>query len=117
MKRFLLLMLIFTLSVAVLAACGSDNKSSQSAENKTSEGTTTTQQGVGDAEKIFAANCSTCHGGNLQGGAGPKLADIGSRLSKDQILSVIQNGKGFMAPNIIKGEEADAVAAWLADKK
>lgn len=109
------MVIVFVLAVGLLAACGSDNKSSQP-NNNTTGGETTPPAGV-DPEKIYAANCSSCHGGNLSGGVGPKLSDIGSRLSKDDILSVIQNGQGIMQGNIIKGEEADAVAAWLADKK
>lgn len=101
------------LAVLLLAACGSDNKATQPGDNTTGGGATT---GI-DPAKVFAQNCASCHGGNLEGGAGPKLSDVGSRLSKDDILAVIQNGKGFMAPNIIKGDDADAVAAWLADKK
>ncbi len=113
MKKLLIMIFVFALVAGLLVACGSDNKSSQPNNNT---GGTSQPAGV-DPEKIYAANCSSCHGGNLQGGAGPKLDDIGTRLSKDDILLVIQNGKGFMGANIIKGEEADAVAAWLADKK
>lgn len=35
-----------------------------------------------DADKVFQANCATCHGGNLEGMNGPALANIGGELSK-----------------------------------
>jgi cytochrome c551 len=45
------------------------------------------------------------------------LSDIGSRLSQEEILNVIENGKNTMPPGLSKGDEAAALAAWLADKK
>jgi quinoprotein glucose dehydrogenase len=49
---------------------------------------------------IFAANCSQCHGANLEGKppAIPSLLDVGSRLSSDHIQSVVQHGQGPMPP-------------------
>jgi quinoprotein glucose dehydrogenase len=57
---------------------------------------------VGSAEvrgrSIFAANCSLCHGENREGKppAIPSLVDVGSRLTGDQIRSVVQHGQGPM---------------------
>lgn len=71
-----------------------------------------------DADKVYQANCATCHGGNLEGVNGPALANIGGQLSEDEIHDIIENGKsGGMPPGLIKGEELDAVAKWLAEKK
>ena len=55
---------------------------------------------------------------NLEGAGGaPALADVGSRLSEEEIHDVIINGRPGMPGNLIKGEEAEAVAKWLAEKK
>ncbi|BCB05681.1 cytochrome c551 [Bacillus sp. KH172YL63] len=89
----------------VLAACGGDGDSTE------------TSSGGVDPEKIVTNKCTSCHGGNLEGGMGPALKNIGAELSKDQILETIQNGKGQMPPGLIKGEEAEAVAEWLSNKK
>jgi cytochrome c551 len=70
-----------------------------------------------DPEKLFNQKCSSCHGGNLEGGVGPKLSDVGSRLSQDEIESTIANGKGSMPPKLLEGDDASAVAEWLANKK
>lgn len=70
-----------------------------------------------DPEKLFNQKCSSCHGGNLEGGVGPKLSDVGSRLSQDEIESTIANGKGQMPPKLLEGDDASAVAEWLANKK
>jgi quinoprotein glucose dehydrogenase len=47
---------------------------------------------------IFGANCSLCHGTNREGTppAIPSLVDVGSKLSDDQIASVVQHGQGPM---------------------
>ena len=100
----------------VLGACGGgDDNASEPADDATNDnGAATTDV---DAEAVVQQNCASCHGGNLEGGAGPALEDVGSRLSEEEIHDVIVNGKGAMPPGVIKGEEADAVAAWLAEKK
>ncbi|WP_252393400.1 cytochrome c [Hydrogenibacillus sp. N12] len=53
----------------------------------------------------------------MSGGAGPDLRQVGARLSEDEILSIIENGKGTMPGGLLKGDDAKAVAAWLAEKK
>lgn len=101
-----MLALIFG-SALVLAACGGDDKESS--------GSSTQSEG----EKITMQKCATCHGGNLQGmGKTPNLNEVGSRLSEEEILDIIENGtsKG-MPPGLIKGEDAEKVAAWLAEQK
>ncbi|MGE6754502.1 cytochrome c551 [Rossellomorea sp. NPDC071047] len=100
-----LLGIVFGASL-VLAACGGGGE----------ESTETSSGGV-DPEKIVNNKCTSCHGGNLEGGMGPALNKIGADLNKDQILEVIQNGKGQMPAGLIEGEEAEAVAEWLANKK
>ncbi len=69
------------------------------------------------AEQIFKQNCASCHGQDLSGGVGPNLQKVGSKYSKDQIKDIIANGRGAMPAGIIKGEDADKVAEWLAAKK
>jgi cytochrome c551 len=70
-----------------------------------------------DPEKLYNQKCSSCHGGDLAGGVGPKLSDVGSRLSQEEIESVIANGQGSMPPKLLEGDNASAVAEWLANKK
>jgi cytochrome c551 len=71
-----------------------------------------------DAEKIVKANCTSCHGGNLEGqGNAPSLKDVGSRLSEAEILDVIHNGRGGMPAHVIEGAQAEVVAEWLSKQK
>jgi hypothetical protein len=32
-------------------------------------------------------------------------------------LDILQNGRGTMPGGLVKGEDAETLAAWLADKK
>ncbi|TQR20261.1 cytochrome c551 [Psychrobacillus vulpis] len=116
MKKKLLAVLFA--AVLMLAACGGA-KESKPADTSTDTGTTTTTETASvDPEKIVKAKCTSCHGGNLEGqGSFPALSDVGSRLSNDEILNVIENGRGGMPGGLITGDDAKAVADWLATKK
>jgi mono/diheme cytochrome c family protein len=76
-------------------------------------------EGNAKAEALFKANCMSCHGANMEGGFGPNLTKIGSRLSKDQIAAQITNGGGDMPAQGKKVAAADIeiLAAWLAGLK
>ncbi|MCL6570365.1 MAG: cytochrome c [Bacillus sp. (in: Bacteria)] len=105
MKKKLLTVLMGTALVMGLAACGggADDKDTASS----SEG-----------QKIYDQKCSSCHGADLTGANGPDLTKVGAKLSKDDILAVIENGKpGGMPANVATGDDADKVAEWLAAKK
>jgi mono/diheme cytochrome c family protein len=71
-----------------------------------------------DIKKIFATNCSLCHGAyGMQAGGrggGPKLA--GTPSSRDQIVDRIANGKqGLMPPfgKVLKEEQIQALADYI----
>ncbi|MDV7763907.1 cytochrome c551 [Peribacillus sp. CSMR9] len=97
-----------------LAACGGNDDAADKEPAKNSE---TTTAGAGDAAKIYENKCSSCHAVNLEGGVGPNLTKVGSRLSKADIEKVIANGQGAMPKAIIQGKEASMVAEWLAEHK
>lgn len=99
-------------AVLVLGACGGG-------DDKAKEETPDTGGDVAmvDAEAVVNQSCVTCHGGNLEGASGPALDKIGAKLSEAEIHDVIINGQGGMPPKIIEGEDADAVAKWLSEKK
>lgn len=97
----------------ILAACGGND---DNAGEEANSGGATTADGS-PAAKTYQNKCLSCHGENLEGGVGPKLSDVGSRLSKEDIENVIANGKGQMPAGILQGEEASQVAAWLSEKK
>jgi mono/diheme cytochrome c family protein len=96
-----------------ISACsGGDEETKQ--DNSPSE----KQEQTADAgDALFQQSCASCHGGDLVSGGAPDLDKIGSKYSKDEIEAIIVNGQGGMPGGILKGEDADAVASWLAEKK
>ncbi|MDN7244437.1 cytochrome c [Planococcus shenhongbingii] len=103
-------------SALVLGACGGGgDEAAPPADTPDSAGTEETSV---DPEQVVQQNCISCHGENLEGaGNFPALNNVGARLSEEEIRGVIENGKGAMPAGIIEGEEADAVAKWLSEKK
>jgi cytochrome c551 len=110
MKKKLLALLMGT--SLVLAACGGNEEAEEP-----KDGTETTTADAGEDAKLFNNKCSSCHGQNLEGGVGPALEKVGSKLSQEDIEKIIQEGKGAMPPGLLEGEEASQVASWLATKK
>jgi len=115
-------------SALMLAACGGGDNAEETDTTTTetettettepAEPTETTETASVDAEKIVGQSCISCHGTNLEGqGSFPALNDVGARLSEEEILNVIENGRGAMPGGIISGEDAQAVALWLSEKK
>lgn len=101
-------------AVLVLGACGGDKADKADKEPATGGETASV-----DAEAVVSKSCIMCHGGNLEGqGNTPGLADIGARMSEEEIHTIIEKGTtGGMPGGLIKGEEATAVAKWLSEKK
>ncbi|AQU80059.1 cytochrome c551 [Planococcus faecalis] len=112
MKKQLMVMLFG--ATLVLGACGGEDTSEPDAPADSGGEETAAV----DAEQVVQQNCISCHGENLEGaGNFPALNDVGSRLSEEEIHSVIENGQGAMPAGLIEGEEADAVAKYLAEMK
>ncbi|WP_163970022.1 cytochrome c550 [Oceanobacillus halotolerans] len=71
-----------------------------------------------DPEAIYESNCASCHGGDLSGGGGPALTEVGSNRSKDEIQDIIINGTdGGMPAGMATNEEAEVLADWLSEMK
>lgn len=93
-----------------------ENVEGETASSATQTETTTA---VDKGEELYKQKCANCHGQNLEGAVGPALTTTGSKYSEEQLLDIIENGieKTTMPGGIIKGEEAEAVAKWLAQFK
>lgn len=124
MKR-LSLSVVAAVLVFALSACGGGqqtqpNTNQPATETPSTEAPSTAPSGSYDAataEALYKNTCAGCHGQTLEGAVGPNLQKVGGTLSKDQILEVLKNGKGSMPPGLAKGDDAETLAAWLADKK
>jgi mono/diheme cytochrome c family protein len=72
-----------------------------------------------DGKNLFLATCATCHSlgaVNARGVTGPSLDNIG-QVTEKRILDAIKNGgtgQGKMPANLLQGENAEAVAAYVA---
>lgn len=120
-----LLMATACASILTLAACGgkpaeeapapgTEAPAPGEAETKAPEGEPTDGDVTYDAALAEASykSCAGCHGANLEGVSGPALK--GTALSADEILDIIENGRGTMPAGLKTGDEAKNLAAWLA---
>ncbi|MGG1313440.1 MULTISPECIES: menaquinol-cytochrome c reductase cytochrome b/c subunit [Cohnella] len=72
------------------------------------------------------AQCVACHGAELEGANGPSLRGIGDKLSKEELVDIITNGKNEGMPAFGKAkagesglsdEQIDQIATWLSEQK
>ncbi|RIW37569.1 cytochrome c [Bacillus salacetis] len=85
----------------------------QGAEGE-AEGGGTAEGGEFDPEGHYQQACISCHGENYEGGVGPALTGVGDRYSKEEIVEILQNGKGGGMPaGLVPPENQDAMAEWL----
>lgn len=107
MKKVIFTMLMGT--ALFLGACGSDTEKADSGS------TSTTTQSEG--EKIIQKKCIACHGDKLNNGSAPDISKIGGKLSEAEIADILENGQNAMPAKLVTGDDAKAVAEWLATQK
>lgn len=47
-------------------------------------------------EQVHAESCASCHGGSGEGASGPSLEGVADRLTRDDHLAVVRDGRGAM---------------------
>lgn len=72
-------------------------------------------------ESIYLVQCAPCHG-NTGDGLSGKAQDFTGRMSKEQVLHVINNGSnqlgypmGMMPPGMASGKDAEDIAMYIAE--
>ncbi|WP_332629869.1 c-type cytochrome [Halalkalibacter flavus] len=115
MKKLLLALGV----VVALSACGGGDEAAPAeeapAEDPVAEEAADEAAGDYDATAArasYEANCLACHGGNLEGGGGPRLA--GEEHDPEHIYDVIINGQNTMPAINIPAEEAENLAQWIS---
>ncbi|HEX8065070.1 MAG TPA: cytochrome c [Thermoleophilaceae bacterium] len=74
---------------------------------------------VAKGRDVFRQTCASCHSlaaVNARGVTGPNLDQIG-QVTKQRVLSAIKvggTGQGRMPPELLQGDDAEAVAAFLS---
>ncbi|SET61050.1 cytochrome c550 [Oceanobacillus limi] len=102
------------LTVIVLSFIGV----SQREDIANEDGDHQTEEGEASAEPdvIYENNCAMCHGGDLSGGMGPDLTQVGADLSEDEINDIILNGRGDMpAQSHLSEGEVSSLVEWLSE--
>lgn len=114
MKKLLIAMIGAAL---VLGACGDKEEPAPAPAPAPEQETPAADEaaaGTFDASRAEAAysSCIGCHGQPTEGGA--MWETPLATYSVEQILAAIQNGPGAMPENLVSGEEAENLAAWIA---
>lgn len=79
-------------------------------------GTASSAEDVAAGAKLYAAQCSACHGANRAGipGTFPALTDVGKRLAPEQVKDKIRKGGGLMPPfGHLSEKDVEDLAAFL----
>lgn len=74
----------------------------------------------GEAVALYKKQCMSCHATDLSGRVGPSLQEIGSRLTEEELIMIIQEGdvKGMPAyKNRLEKKEIEALVQWLVKMK
>jgi quinoprotein glucose dehydrogenase len=68
-------------------------------------------------EKVYTVSCSSCHGADRKGNPAsnfPSLIDIGKKMDRTAIVTIITNGKGMMpGQNTLNTQEKQAVTDFV----
>jgi ubiquinol-cytochrome c reductase cytochrome c subunit len=84
------------------------------------ETTAASQQSISEGQKIFAANCATCHGMSAAGTKdGPSLYGVGAasvdfQMGTGRMPLAFQGPQGAEKPPQFTQEQIDAVASYIA---
>lgn len=67
------------------------------------------------AEELFASNCSSCHGTDAQGGAGPRLTNNRRLTDAAVVRQVILEGRGMMPGfgSLLTGTEIETLTNYV----
>jgi mono/diheme cytochrome c family protein len=112
-----LLLLYVALGVAVPAAVIAARDEGLGATDGLSTEDPTPKEELG--KQLFIQNCKSCHtleAVQAHGVIGPNLDQLGG-LDKQRVLNAIKRGgtgSGRMPPGLLEGEDADAVATYVA---
>ncbi|ARI77036.1 cytochrome c550 [Halobacillus mangrovi] len=114
---FAIIAVLGIVAMIIVSAAGINQREAIQNEEKNG-GEKQEEAASANPEEMFQSKCASCHGGDLSGGAGPNLQEVGSRYSAEEIKEIIVNGKGSAMPaGLYTGEEATKLAEWLAEKK
>lgn len=103
--------LIMALGIALIFFLSLDGVEKQKEAAEGADGATTETADAEDGAALVQT-CIVCHGQDLKGGMGPKIAG----LDADHIVDVLENGiEGTpMTPGMKTGDEAKKIAEYIS---
>ena len=110
-----LLYLVLGVAVPAVVIAGREEAEGATGPLRTEEPTAKQELG----KQLFIQNCKSCHtlaAVQAHGVTGPNLDELGG-LDKQRVLNAIKTGgtgSGRMPPGLLEGEDADAVATYVA---
>jgi cytochrome c551 len=113
-----MVVLYVALGVAVPAAVIASRGEAKGGTGSLRTAEVTTQEEEG--KRSFISTCKSCHtleAVQAHGVTGPNLDELGG-LDKERVLNAIKNGgsgSGRMPAELLEGEDAEAVAAYVAN--
>ncbi len=114
--RSIAALLVTAVCVFALAACGGGGDSKSSSKDSGGGESTKTASGGGEGKTAFGEKCAGCHtlaDAAAEGAVGPNLDDL--KPDEATVRTTIEKGKGAMPSGIAKGDEADAIAKYVAE--
>ncbi|MCX7619427.1 MAG: PQQ-binding-like beta-propeller repeat protein [Acidimicrobiales bacterium] len=71
-------------------------------------------EGESPGARLFRTSCASCHGRSGQGGTGPTLIGVADRLSRDDHLRVVRQGRNQMPPfeKVLEASEIDQIVDY-----
>jgi cytochrome c551 len=95
----------------LFGACA-DGEGDPSTDDGTTPIETDTPSGI-DGARVYADECSVCHGSDGSGLSGPDLNVVTPGLDEAMLEDVIINGIGSMPPISLFDDELDAVVSYI----
>lgn len=71
------------------------------------------------SDTMTQAQCIACHGAELEGGGAPALRGVGDRMSKEELVDIVTNGRNAMPAfkENLSVAQIDQIATWLSKQK
>ena len=114
-------LLIFSLGIGLIFFMSLYGIEQKEEIAKKAEGNTTEEADVARFDPDVAiGKCVSCHGGDLTGGMGGQAPSlVGTKLSKEELVDIIQNGiPGTVMPgNLVPAEHLDEMADYILSLK
>ena len=70
-----------------------------------------------EGARLFRTVCASCHGRRGEGGVGPSLVGVADRLTLDQHLAVVNEGRGTQMPAFQHALTPEEVAAVVEHER